>query len=258
VTQDYGVLVQLTLSKVFSQLYYIPLYFQSVKAKSPIATGVNVLPITGSLMPSAVLVGYLITSIGRYRWAVWLGELVTTLATGMLILWDAETSPTVINAVLVILGLGNGLSLSSLYTAIQAAVDERDAPSAASMYSSVRSIGMALGVPIGGSAFQNLMKEKLRQEHLPTSIASHAESDLDIFKALPDTSPFRNSVTQAYVAGCRGVFEIMTGVSVLGLILCLLIKDYPIDRRAEDIHVLPSREATADAEMVPVANGVSK
>lgn len=52
---------------LWSLLYYIPLYFEAVKNKSAIASGVALFPATFTSAPAAIIVGIIITKTGRYR-----------------------------------------------------------------------------------------------------------------------------------------------------------------------------------------------
>lgn len=79
---------------MFSQLYYLPLYFQVAKGYSPLLSGVALIPQSFSVCPASVITGILITRTGRYRWAIWGGWALTVLGTGLLYLLDVDT-PTV-------------------------------------------------------------------------------------------------------------------------------------------------------------------
>lgn len=73
--------------------------------------------------------------------------------------------------ILIILGIGYGLLLNAQNFTKQAICQPKDEASATAMYAFMRSFGMAVGVSIGGSMFQTVMKTKLGQFGLPTEIA---------------------------------------------------------------------------------------
>src|SRR5262249_10860851 len=154
---------EMTFAKLNSHLYYLPLYFLAVRQASPVRTGLEILPITLTLIPGSVVVGAIVTRVNRYRWAIWSGWAVTTLACGLTILWDRNTSTAIWVITLIILGLGQGFILNAQNFAPQAICLPRDEASAASMYVFLRSFGGAIGVGIGGAVFQNVMKIKLVQ-----------------------------------------------------------------------------------------------
>lgn len=223
---------------LYGQLYYIPLYFLSVKQSSPIRAGVCLLPVVLSLIPASVVVGALITRVNHFRWAIWSGWAMITLATGLTIIWDVNTSTAAWATVLVILGIGHGLLLNAQNFATQAICQAKDEARAAAMYAFMRSFGMAIGVGIGGSIFQNVMKTKLRQLGLPTEIAADSVAYIAVLKRLPDSSVMKTQVLQAYVSGFRGVYGGFCGVAGLTGIASLLIRHFDMNKVLESDHKL--------------------
>ena len=149
---------------LFMALYYLAFYFSSAQLSTPVQTGIKLLPVVVMTLPSNVVTSALITRFGRYRWAICLGYAITTLGFGLTTLFDQHTPAAVWASILCILGLGLGMSLSSVNFATQASVtDTRDSGRAAAMYAFMRTLGMTIGVGLGGTIFQNLMKRRLRE-----------------------------------------------------------------------------------------------
>jgi MFS family permease len=128
------------ISQLFSQLYYVPLYFESVQGKSPTEAGIGLFPATFTFIPVGIIVGRLITRTGRYREFVWSGWAITTLVCGLLILFDTNTNTATWASILILLGIGHGLVLTSLTFATQAIAEDGDAAFAATMYAFTRSV----------------------------------------------------------------------------------------------------------------------
>ena len=182
--------------------------------------------------------GGLITRIGTYRWAIWTGWIVLTLATGLTILWDAQTSTAVWVIVLVLLGLGHGLLLNSLNCASQAVSIPGDEGAAFAMYAFLRSFGMAIGVGIGGSVFQNVMSVKLQDLNLPTSIARNAEAYITVLKA--GNQAHLADVMSAYTYGFHGVFAFLCGLGGLAMVMSCFVGHFAIDKELVTEHTLDS------------------
>ncbi|KIW60705.1 hypothetical protein PV05_00904 [Exophiala xenobiotica] len=212
---------------LYGQLYYIPFFLETVKLKSPIQTGVGLLAVMLALIPTAVVVGRLITRTGSYRWAIWIGWVLTTLATGLTTLWSAHSWTTTWVLSLVTLGIGHGLLLNALNCASQAVCKPGDEGAAAAMYAFLRSFGMALGVGIGGSVFQNVMKIRLRALHLPTSILG---------------TPQRVAV---YAYGFHGVFGFFCGLAALAMAVSCFIKHFEINKELVTEHTLDTNSRIA-------------
>ncbi|KIW12222.1 hypothetical protein PV08_09498 [Exophiala spinifera] len=232
---------------LYGQLYYIPLFFESVRSYSPIRTGVSMLAVMLTLIPAALVTGRLISRTGTYRWAIWTGWALVGLGTGLTIVWDAGTSAPVWAVSLVVVGLGHGLLLNALNTAAQAVCMAGDEGAATAMYAFLRSFGMALGVGIGGSVFQNVMRIKLRRLHLPVDVASPQgaeETFVDVLGHLMrpavEMSPPRRAdvLVSAYVYGLRGVFGFFCGLAGLALVVSAAIRHFNIDRHVVTDHTL--------------------
>jgi hypothetical protein len=205
-------------------MYYIPFYFASVQLKSPIASGVDLLPLSCFLLTAAIVVSQTITYSGHFRGAVWSGWVLTAIGTGMLILFDDKTKITFWVATSLVFGVGSGMVLSAVNFGIQSIVCTQDAARAASTYAFMRSLGMMIGVAVGGTIFQNAMTTKLRELRLSEDIAKEAEGFIAVLKTLSESDPLRSKATQAYVYGFKGVFAVLTGISLVGLFASYFVR----------------------------------
>lgn len=205
-------------------MYYVPFYFASVLLKSPVFSGVDLLPLSCFLLPGSIAVSQIIARFGRFRWAIWSGWILTTVGTGLLILLDGKTKTSVWFAISPVFGIGNGMVLSALNFGIQTIVRPEDAGRAASMYAFMSSLGMTVGVAIGGTVFQNVMAYKIRELGLSENIARQAEEFVAVLKTLADSDPVRIKATQAYVYGFKGVFVVLTWISSMGLFASYFVR----------------------------------
>jgi MFS family permease len=208
----------------------MPFYLMAVQFMSPIAAGVALLPSMCAFLPGSAVVSQLITRLGRFRWAIWSGWLIATLGIGLFVLIDVNTKTVVWAAVQVVFGLGSGMVLSSVNFGIQAIVRTEDCGRAACMYAFMRTVGMTIGVAIGGTVFQNLMAQKLQELSLPIEIEKNAEAYIAILKTMAPTDPARIAILEAYVHGFKAVFQVMTGISGIGLLASLLIKHHDMNK----------------------------
>ena len=233
---------------MFCELYYIPFYLESVKNYSPTDTGLAVMPITVSLIPTSVIIGRLITRFGTFRWALWLGWLFTTLATGLLVLLKAELKTYAWVLIFVLIGIGHGFILMSLNFSIQAMADVKDVGYATAMYSFQRNLGMCIGVAVGGAVFQNRMEYQLAKLRLPLDIAKNAEGFLQVLKRLPQDEPMHKMFVFVYTQAFRNVFEVLIGIAALAGLLSLFVKKYTMDKELGSEHVLRPRNTAIPQE----------
>lgn len=224
--------------QLYGDTYYVPFYLETVKAFNPVMTGVGLLPITVGIIPTTLVVGLITSRCGRFRWAVWSGWVVTILGTGLLIALEVDIKTWQWILCLLVLGFGHGMILTTMTYVIQVISSDDDGPYALAMYTSIRTFGMCVGVAIGGTVFQNLLSKFLGQNGLDRTIAKNAEQYVKVILALPSTSPERELIVSLYAKAFRGVFEVLTGISVGGGLAGLFIKSYSMDRKLKTKHGL--------------------
>ncbi|KAL0933558.1 MFS-type transporter C1399.02-like protein 1 [Colletotrichum truncatum] len=226
---------------MYGQLYYVPLYFMDVKSFTPVQTGIALFPVMFTLVPASIITGRLVTQQDNYRNPIWAGWTLASIASGLMLLWDADTPAKVWAPTLVLLGLGHGAILNAQNMASQAICDDGDEGAAAAMYSFLRQFGMALGVGIGGSTFQNVMLLKLENYG---SLGSDARGDTHAVAAMLRSSTdaeLRAKILDAYVYGLRGVYGLYVGMSGAALLISLLIKRVPLKNELHSEHRIDAK-----------------
>ncbi|KAI0465743.1 major facilitator superfamily transporter [Xylaria cf. heliscus] len=223
---------------LYGLLYYGPFYFLSIKAYTPLDTGVAMLPATLTVTIAGIICGRLVTRFNHYRWPIHVGWLIASIGAGLFLIWPHYDHTGVWIASYLVIGVGQGAILNAQNFASQAMCKRGDEAAAASMYAFVRQFGMALGVGIGGTAFQNVMAIKLRRLGLPVEIAKQAESYISILHRLPE-GPYKDNVIDAYKYGFTGVFSFYLGVSVIAFVISLIfVKNADLTRHLESEHRL--------------------
>lgn len=210
----------------------------AVRATTPTQSGINLLPISGCLVPGSIVVSILASRLGRFRWAVWSGLVLTVCGCFLLQKLDEDTSTALWVVIFAVFGVGNGMMLTSVNVAIQAISRTEDCGRAAAMYAFMRTLGMSIGVAVGGTVFQNFMSSKLDDLGLPERIAHEAEAFVAELDRMPPQSPTHVGAIQAYIHGFRGVFWIMTAMACMGLLASFFIQHHSMDRILESRFVL--------------------
>lgn len=226
------------MNQIYGQLYYIPLYFLAVKAYDPVRTGLSTLPIMVTLVPSSMVTGALVTRTANYRWPIWLGWALTTVGSSLTVLFDRNTSTTIWATVLIILGLGHGAVLNAQNFAAQAICRRGEEGPAAAMYAFLRQLGMALGVGVGGTVFQNVMSMKLRWDGLDTAIARESEAFIGELQRIPSESLKKLQFLDAYIHGLRGVYMLYSSMSGAAFLLSLLLRHFKMAGEVMSAHQL--------------------
>ncbi|KAI9893422.1 MAG: hypothetical protein M1814_006719 [Vezdaea aestivalis] len=239
---------------LWSLLYFLPLYFLAVKDFTPILSGVALFPQTFTVAPAAVVVGFVVTATGRYRWSVWAGWFFSTLGIGLEIYLKRDTSTVSWIFLNLISGIGLGFLFPGLAFAVQASVDNDDVAFAVAAFSFFRAFGQTLGVAVGGSVFQNEMKRNLLA--IPSLAPKAVEYSRDaaglvqIIKAMPKGLPERTFLVDAYVDSLRTVWIVMCCLSAFAFVLSFALKGYSLDIGLETEQGFQHKEKHEDAENV--------
>ncbi|CAD6594282.1 MAG: hypothetical protein ASARMPREDX12_008559 [Alectoria sarmentosa] len=223
---------------MFYELYYIPFYLENVKDFSPTITGVALMPLTGALLPTSIIIGRIMTKTGRFRWAVWVGWAVIIAGTGLLILLDVHTRTYAWVLIFVVVGLDHGFILMSLNFSIQAMTETHNVAYAAAMYTLTRTFEMCIGVAADGAMFQNQLKKHLSDLALLTTVATDAEGFVAKLQTLPKSSSEYQKYVLAYAKSFENVFKVLTAVAGLTRLLNLLTKHFSMDKKLDSEHVL--------------------
>ncbi|CAG8900315.1 unnamed protein product [Penicillium nalgiovense] len=227
-------------------LYYLPLYYEAVKGYTPIISGVALFPITFTTAPSSVVVGFLITRFGSYRWAIWLGWATSTLGLGIMCLMDIDTSVPAWVFLNLVGGLGLGILFPALAFAVQASVDSEHLAIAVALFSFLKSLGQAIGVAIGGVVFQNQMLKNLQQypalEPRAVEYSQDASGLVQVIRDMSDGQD-KSDLKKAYADSLRIVWAICCGLCGLAMLLSFGTESYDVDRALDTTQGLRTEKA---------------
>jgi heme/copper-type cytochrome/quinol oxidase subunit 4 len=135
--------------------YFLPIYFQAVKGRSPLLSGVDTLPTFAGIIPFAIIGGVLLSRTGRYKPLHFFGFIPMTVAFGLFTTLDQNSSDAAWVCYQLLCSVGAGCLAGITLPAVQAALDESDVATATGLWSFVRSFGAIWGVTIPTAVFNN-------------------------------------------------------------------------------------------------------
>jgi len=260
----------LTSAAMFGATLFIPLFVQSVLGSTATESGKILMPLTLSLLLTAIVAGQGISRTGRYRPFAIVGTASSAIGLFLLTQMDPSTSYLVLVRNVAILGVGLGAAMPVFNLAVQNAVEARVVGSATSMVQFVRSIGGTLGIAVFGSVLANGFSPAFRRA-LPADVLSEVSPPrLDILadaqlymtsagtKQLEttlagfglNTEPVIGAVRQAARAALatslHDVFEIAAALLLCATILALFLREIPLrktNRREVALNDAELREA---------------
>jgi len=227
---------------LFGAIVYLPLFLQLVTGASATSSGLLTMPLTIGLIGMSIVCGRVISSTGRYKAFPIVGLAISVV--GMFLLSTLTSSSNQLAATLymVILGVGMGMVMPVLITAIQNAVSLSDLGTATASSQFFRSMGSALGVAVFGSILNNRLAYYL-PKFLPlgavgASTGSVLQGSPAQILALP--APVRHAIVEAFSHSLHVVFLSAIPVLLAGLLAMLFLEEVPL-RKSLEYH------ATAEA-----------
>lgn len=145
----------------FALLYYLPIYFQSVDNVSASQSGVDNIPLVLSISLFTVLSGAMISTFGIYVPFLFIGSSLATIGCGLIYTLDIGTSSAHWIGYQVLTGVGIGIAFQVPIIANQAFVKMSDISSVTAITLFFQTIGGALFVSAGQTAFANRLLARL-------------------------------------------------------------------------------------------------
>ena len=212
--------IALAMMALFGAVVFLPLMFQLLMDASPTQAGLMLAPMMGGVIVASVVGGRLVSRTGRYKIFPVFGLLAATLSYAALG-WAVrhDVGPLPIEGVLAVMGLGIGLVMPNLTTAIQNAVPRRDLGAATAAAAFFRSLGGALGAALAGAVLA---------AHLQGSIGDLGHLSIGVLQIAKLPAAQRALVLDAYRAGLSGAFTVGAVIAWLGFLTVLFLPERPL------------------------------
>ncbi len=212
---------------MFGALTFLPLYFQDVHGASPTNSGLRLLPMMVGLFGASIVTGQLVVKTGRYRRYPIVGTAVMTLGLGLLGTITVTTSGLATGVFMFILGVGIGLVMQILITAVQNAVDMKEVGAATAGSNFFRSIGGSFGTAIFGALFSNefpvRLKTGLTALHYNGLIPPFSKMTPSTLRSLP--APVLHVFVDALAKSISYIYIWAVPVGVLAFVLSLFLPE---------------------------------
>ncbi|KJR85115.1 efflux pump antibiotic resistance protein [Sporothrix schenckii 1099-18] len=214
-------------------LYYLPLYFQSIRGASPIRSGVDNLPLVVTATVFAVVGGAVVTQTGRAQQVMLTGAALATVGIGLIYSWDQTTSTArwvgyqLFTGAAMAFAIMHGLSIAQAYVAAD------DIPAVTANLLVFQTVGGAFSTSIGQAAFVNRLLAVLPSTAPrvdPRLVIVTGASELrNVFAA--DVLP---GVLDAYMAALKAAFAVGIGFCGVAVLCSLAIPTKRLPKAAGD------------------------
>ncbi|MCJ1349432.1 hypothetical protein MMC31_007672 [Peltigera leucophlebia] len=210
----------------FAILFYGPIYFQ-VKGLSATQAGLHLVPISVGVLLGSIITGLIMRQTGRYYY---LSICIQTLLVVSFIIastFSLSSGAWKSGISFLLCGMGYSGMLTVTLLALISAVDQQFQSLVTSASYAFRSTGSTLGITIASAVFQNILNLKLwdllGDRPGAAEIISRLENNLEEIEKLPQG--LERLVRGAYMDALSGVFLTTLGLSVLGLLVSLAMRE---------------------------------
>ncbi|KAL3450369.1 major facilitator superfamily domain-containing protein [Aspergillus insuetus] len=195
----------------FVLVYYLPIFFQSVRGASAMKSGIQLLPLMLATVVSSVLTGIFVTIFGYYTPFLIGSTALAAIGAGLLTLYSIDISDGKWIGYQILLGAGVGAGFQVPMTAVQTSLKASDIPQGTAAVMFFQTLGGALFIAVGQSLFQNGLIDGIKNyapSVNPADIVEAGATEMrPILERLGQTDQLRN-VILAYLDGLKDSYRL--------------------------------------------------
>lgn len=217
----------------YSLLYYLPIYYQTVRQMSLLDSAALIVPLVIAQAIASALSGQYISHFGRYWEVILTGYVCWVIGTSLHCIFSRDIPAVGIVFVLIVEGFGVGLVFQPTLVAAQAHSAKKDRAVVISARNFIRALGGSAGLAVASAIFANSLTS-----NIPTGIPAETAQEMrDLIIQLPDMSGLtetqQSMVLDAYMVASKSVFYLWAGAMACCLLLMVFIKDKGLKRETE-------------------------
>jgi MFS family permease len=234
-------------------VYFLPIYFQSLKGDSPLRSGVNVLPFSVFYVPLAVVSGGLMSKLGVYKPMHLIGFGFTALACGLLSTLDEGSAKAAWVFWQLFLSIGAGFTMISILPVIQASLPESYTATATSTFAFVRNFGFVWGITIPSVIFNAQINRNMHwveDEEIRSLLSNGGAYGYAGTGAIPRLDPVvKGQVYRVYDSALEALWQTAAAIAAVAFFLVFLEQNIELRmdldtefgmEEKKDTNILPS------------------
>ncbi|MBZ0130108.1 MAG: MFS transporter [Rhodobacteraceae bacterium] len=217
----------LTGSAMLGAITFLPLYLQVAKGVSPTASGLQMMPLMFGILVGSIGAGQVMGRTGRYRILPIIGMAVLCGAMLLLAGLRPDTPTWMVMAMMALVGVGLGPTMSVGTTSVQNAVPQEMLGVATAGFTLARQIGGAIGVALFGALFAVRLGNALGRS-LPEGVEPGSLNAAAVAR-LPEAT--RVQVLDAFTAALQPIFLVSAATAALAFVLAWRLIEIPLRGR---------------------------
>ncbi|MBE9604634.1 MFS transporter [Acetobacteraceae bacterium H6797] len=212
---------------------FLPLYFQLVLGMDPAHAGMMLLPQVAGMVITSIIGGRIVSRIGKNKPFLLAGLILESIALGSLAVFATlGAAPGFFLISMGLLGLGIGMGMPNLTTAVQNATPHSQLGAATGAMSFLRSLGGAVGVAVSGALMTDRLTAALEKLGGTMDLSALMEKGVSALSAF--TPDQQEAVASAYRQALTGNFLLSAIIMSLAFILVLPLPSVTLRDKIED------------------------
>ncbi|CAI7571850.1 hypothetical protein N7533_004223 [Penicillium manginii] len=211
----------------FLLVYYVPIYFQSVKGSSAMKSGIQLLPLMLATVVSSVTFGGLITAVGYYTPFLIGSTAIAAIGTGLITMFDVDMPSGKWIGYQIVAGAGVGAGFQVPMTAVQTVLSPEDIPVGTAAVMFFQTLGGALFIAVAQSVFQNGLIDGITKYTTgvnPMAIVGAGATEMR--KVLGELGKLDqiDGVIEAYMSGLRDAYRVALALMIVAFVASLFLE----------------------------------
>ncbi|KAH1521084.1 hypothetical protein KXW39_006112 [Aspergillus fumigatus] len=208
---------------MYTLIYYLPIYFQSIKSASAAQSGIRNLPLILAISLLTIFSGGLITATGHFGSLMVIGSALATVGSGLICTLDIDTGSGKWIGYQIVAGVGLGLALQIPVILNQALVTPSDLSSISAVTLFMQTLGRPICVSAAQAAFVNRLVTRL------SVLAPNVDAKLVVATGASELRHTFNDediggILEAYMDGLKLSFLLCTVLAGVTLVISALPK----------------------------------
>lgn len=211
-------------------LYYVAVWFQAVKGRSALSSGISSLPMVLGLTIGMLFAGHTQQYVNYIPPYMIFSAILASVGCGLFFTWTPYTSTAAWICELGLFGIGQGLGWQQPFSISQVHLPNKDLPVGTSLMSGCKLFGGAIFLSVGSSVFSQHLVSNLRAigQGLDADAVVSAGATRLASVVPPALLP---QVEEAYNSALRQVFVVSLCLSCLSVLTAAAVEWKPVKEK---------------------------
>jgi MFS family permease len=214
----------------FILLYYVSIWFQAVKGRSAVSSGLSSLPMILGLTIGMLIAGQTQQYVNYLPPYMIISAVLASIGCGLFHTWTPDSSQSVWTGYQALFGLGQGLGWQQPFSIAQTFLENKDLPVGTTLMSGCKLFGGAIFLSVGSSVFSQHLQSNLEAIGGGLNVQAVIAAGATQLSASvpPELLP---QVKDAYNDAVRHVFVVSVALSCMAVLGALAVEWKPVKKK---------------------------